>query len=288
MKCPGSFVFLKKYGLEKSTVFEFLNMKNKSYITTLVCLFISINANAITLQNITSKDLTSMTQEVAAGFKHSNVGPASRTDKDFGYEIGILAGDAKTEKIGKLVSQGGGSTGAYNIPKYGLLFGLNLVHGISAEYVFQPKVELEAIELNNMTLAVKYQLNQHFELPVIAAAKLHYLTSEFAWSQTVSNVSSNVDFQQKSYGLDFQVSRKYNFVEPYANLGYITSTGNLESSGTSLFSSSYTAGSSSEESTSGVSYGLGVAANLDRVQFALEMNSVYSNQSMTFKTSAQF
>ena len=117
------------------------------------------------------------------------------------------------------------------------------------------------------------------------ATKAYFGQSDINWTQA-SN--TEMTFEQSYYGLDVVVSRKYGFLEPYLNLGFISSTGSLASNKLSPFDSSYTSSTSAEEQISGMTYGLGLSANLSLMNFAVEVQSSYEARAAFFKASANY
>ncbi len=247
-------------------------------------LMVSNAALAIELKSVAKKDLVAIVEETGATYKHTVVNSGSVTEKVFGYEIGLMSGSASTPQINSLLNNESSSGETKSIPRFSLIGALQLPLNLSAELNYQPEIR-SSFRLSSQSVGLKWNTKAVKAMPVDLAVKGFLGRAEIGWTQAFN---TNIDYSQNYYGVDLLVSRKYGFLEPYANVGYISNEGKLGSNKLSPFDAGYTTSTSAKEKVDGFTYGLGMEVNLLMMSYAFEMQSSFNTTAVAFKAAADF
>ena len=255
---------------------------------TLMMALLSFNTYGAspTFSNIDASDFEQLNKEFAANFLHTTVSPASSADV-FGLEVGIVAGATDSPNVDKFTKEIDSTADITAIP-HGFLFGtVAIPFGLSFDLGLLPKTELGDADLEHFALATKWNF---FSFAVLdLAVKAHFSDSSISFNQTVSSVTSKVEIEQKSMGLDFIVSGDFVFVEPYLGFGYVTSDSEISSSASaSIFDTTFTTGSSAKADFDSAKIFVGVQFNLFLVHFGLEYMDVHDTSRFSGKLSFYF
>jgi hypothetical protein len=123
-----------------------------------------------------------------------------------------------------------------------------------------------------------------------SAVRGYYARSGLAWTQTISSVSTPMEYGQSNVGGELILSRRFGeWASPYLSVGYSSNSGELKSLGaSSVFASGFTSGLTAQDRISGFNFALGFEASLAMMRLGLEVGSSYRVLVSGFKVSAAF
>lgn len=260
----------------------------KIFVFGTILFSLAQQASGVGFENISESEFKDIIEDFTTVFTHTSVAPASSLGENFGFEVGAIAGVAKTDTIEKLSKELDPSAKAENVPHAGFLGVVTFPLGISAELNFLPKIKNSDINLQTGSFGIKWTITNLVPLPLDLSAKIHTATSKILWNQLVSSVATDVEYEQRVSGLLLQASKKFGIIEPYVSLGAVRSTGKLSSSSGSVFDTAYTASSNAEEEVSGSQFMLGANLNLLIFKLGLEAGRVLDNTKVSAKASFYF
>ncbi len=236
--------------------------------------FLSLSAHsATTFTNITSNDFTDISKEMSANFVHSSILGASKMGNLFGFQVGLIGAKTSSPKTDVIVQRNAGSSlsSMYNV---GILAAVGIPLGIAFEVVLVPELKASGVSFKTTSIGIKYNINEMIPvLPINLALRGVYTSSNFSFSQTVSNVTTSVSNKNSIAGAQILISPKLPIIEPYAGLGYLSASNELSASGSSIFAPSFTTGQSMSKSVSSMQLLMGVDVNL----LLFKVGAEYSN-----------
>ena len=245
-------------------------------------------AEDIGFSNINESEFKDIIEDFGSAYMHTAVSGASSLGTIFGFEVGLILGGSKSDSIDKFSKELDASSDFDTLPHAALFGAVTFPLGITGEINFLPEVKNSDVEFKTGSLAVKWTPTDIWALPVEMAVKLHVASSEVMWNQTISSTAVDVSYEQQVSGLLFQVSKKFIVLEPYFNIGTVKTTGELASSQGTVFDSSYTTSSRSEEEVSGMMTQIGVNMNLLFFRLGAEVGKVMDNSRASIKASFYF
>lgn len=247
-------------------------------------------AASFSFTDISQKDLDNVTRELSANSTIHNVMPPSSMGSIFGFEVGVVAGVTKTPEIQKLVKEASPSTDVPALPHAGLHGALTVPFGITAEATIVPKIKSSEAEYSQFTGAVKFSLSDGLlsMLPLNLAVRGFYSKTDFSFQQTISGVSTNVDYTGNVMGAHVMVSPKFlPIIEPYVGLGYLSAKGDMSLSGTSTFFN-FTSAQKAESKPTSSHVFAGITAKLLLLSIGVEYARMFDTQSYTGKLALGF
>jgi hypothetical protein len=248
-------------------------------------------ATSFGLENLTRDQFKDLNREMGANTKHTSVSGASSLSEGKNFEVGFLIGNTQADTLKDLTGEfsSDGQSSLYTLPYTGILGVFNLPKDFIGEVIYLPETGKNGVRTTFGSAALKWTLKNQFALPFDAAIKALGGLSKTEWSQSASGGNIDVDANQLTYGVEAQVSQKYNFAEPYFNLGYLRTTGEVKTSGSSsIFDSSFTSSNNVEESDSALTYALGLNLHLLYMRFGAEIGEAFENRFLRVKVSATF
>lgn len=196
----------------------------KRYLS-LFLLFSSQAFSGITLNNLSQSDVNNVSKEFAADFTHTIVAPASTYGKIFGFEAGLVGGAAKTPNIQALVQKVDPSSNISSIPSAGLVGGVSIPLGLTAELNLVPKIKGSNVEFQNASGAIKFTPTSLIpNAPFDLALRVHGGSSKFSYNSVISGVNAQTSWKNKTTGYNIELSKKLLFIEPYAGFGQVKAT----------------------------------------------------------------
>ncbi|MGE0763102.1 MAG: DUF6588 family protein [Bdellovibrionales bacterium] len=258
-------------------------------IISFVFLFLSASiaqAQNVAFDQLTDAQAKNVIKEFSANFTHTSVSGASPLGDVFGLEFGLVAGITQTDEINKLAKQADPGAEADKAPHGGILGIVSVPFGFTIEASMIPEVGGDDFKFKNMGLAGKWTINSVVELPVSVALKAHFMKSELNFRQTVSSVTSTVNFEDKVSGLLLLVSKDFVVVEPYLGFGLLKGDGEFSVQGTTQFFQSGVTNYSAKEN--GTQLVAGIEANLLILKLGAEYTRNFDTSGFNFKLALSF
>jgi hypothetical protein len=248
-------------------------MKN-SMISILV-LFVSLltakgpiaHAEAPVFTDLSANEVKDILKDFAATEVFTSVSPASKLGDIFGFEVGILAGAAKVPNIEKFVKEADPGTDFPVLPHAALFGAISVPMGFKFELAVLPEREMSDVELSYQAFAIQWTLNEVVPLPVDLAFKVHRTNTTLGYTQSISSVATKVEIEDQISGLQVLVSKNLLFIEPYAGMGLVKTSGEFRAA-SGLFA--------------------GFNLNLLIFKLGLELGKVYDSTKASLKLSAGF
>lgn len=265
-------------------------IKNCIAIIILVFSF-SVFSSDFGLENLTKKQFKGLVEEMGANTKHTTVSGASLLGDGKKYEFGLVLGNTQADTLKSLLSSYStdGTTAMNALPYYGLLGMVTLPYDLTGEVVYLPEIGMSGVRSTFASGALKWTLPNKWDLPFDSAIRAFGGFSRTEWGQTVSSTPVDVEAKGKSYGLEGVISRKFGFVDPYFNLGYMFTNGEINTTGSAtIFDSSFTSSNTVDESASAMTYAFGANLTALFMRFGAEIGEAFDNRFIRFKVSATF
>lgn len=220
-------------------------------IGALVFLFSSLaQAQSFTFDELTESQANNIINELSGNFLFSSVSGASSLGDIFGIEFGVVGGATRTKDIDSRVKSVDSSADADPIYHGGILLRASVPLGFTGEILALPAVGTDDFKYKSFGMALKWTITSLFtDLPFSLALRAHYNKSNVNFKQTVSSVSSSVDYKSAVSGLDFMASMDLIIVEPYVGIGFASGDGSFGVSGTTDFFESGVTTYSNKDST---------------------------------------
>lgn len=250
----------------------------------LVCIMLFCStafAAAPQLYNLSASDVNSIAKEFSANFVHTIVAPASSYGKLFGFEVGVLGGMTQTPNINRISTAITSTSTLSKIPTGGFILGLSLPFGIGGELNFIPKIVASGVSLQNTSAAVKWTFTSLIPTaPFDLAIRVHGSSSTLSYGSIVNNastanlpVSTTAKWKTTSTGYNFELSKKFLFIEPYAGFGAVSTKSNIGvTAATSVQIFSFSTATNYISNNNGNHYYAGVNLNL----FVLKLGAEYA------------
>jgi hypothetical protein len=265
------------------------SIRHCSLILCLMLLSFQARAQNIPLQNLNQNDLQKITGDVSASFLHTSVSGASPLGHIFGFELGVIGGQASTPQLQTIAQQNTGAN-ASKLP-FGQLLGVITVPlGFTGEIGLVPKIGNSDFKFNNFSIAAKWTPTEVFgDLPFSLAGKVSYTKTSLDFNQSVSGSQESYSMDDSTTALTVLVSKNLAIIEPYVGVGYVTATGNLSGSGSAtVFNQSYTQSNSASATTSGVQWMVGTEVKLLVVKLGAEYSNMFGASRIAGKLSFYF
>lgn len=190
---------------------------------------VSAHAADFTFQNLTDSDFKKVTQDLSATMVHTSVSGASPLGSIWGFEVGVVGGQASTPEVDKLVKRGDPSASASKLPGAEILGVVSVPFAITAEVGLVPKVGSDDFKASAFHLGAKWTLSElFFELPLALAAKVQYSKINADFKDTISGVPTNFTYEDSILGVWAIASKNFAIVEPYVGLGWMKSDGSMD------------------------------------------------------------
>lgn len=242
-------------------------------------------------ENISDSDLEKIVEDFSGNFMHTSVSGASTLGSIFGFEVGVVAGAAKSENIESIVKETDPTADVPFIPHGGLLGILTVPFGLTVEATLIPEIGDDDFKFQNLSAALKWTPTETLlsALPLSLAGKVHFSKTTVDFKQNDPGTSSQVDatYENSTMGVQILASKNLIFVEPYAGVGFLKGDGELTVKGTNPafdFTSSQTA----SKDVSGANFFAGAEFKLLIFKGALEYSNQLGVDSYTAKFSLYF
>lgn len=249
-------------------------------------------AQSVSLQNLDAEDMKKLVGDFSSTFNHTSVSGASSLGTIFGFEVGVVAGIAKTPELDKFAKEAGSTEKVDQIPTGELLGVLTVPAGITVEAGLIPKVGKEDFKFSTFSAAVKWTpTDVLLDWPLSVAIKAHMTKTSLAFKQTISNVDTDFDYTNTITGFSLLVSKNFVLVEPYVGLSMLSGKGDLSFTGTPatpVFDPSLTASSSASASKSSTAFLLGAELKLIFFKVGAEYQSAFGTSRYMGKASFYF
>lgn len=269
-------------------------VRKVSWVLCLVLFSARVQAQSISLQNLTEDDFKKAIGDLSANFLHTSVSGAGTLGHIFGFEIGVVGGQTNTPHLNEVVQKGDPSSSAKNLPHGEILGVITVPYGLTVELGIVPKVGSEKFKFNSTALAVKWTATDSVlvDLPVSLALKASYTKAGATFMQELPAFPGNsteFKFDNTSTMLAALVSKDLAIFEPYFGIGLVNSKGDLSASGPgTLFDPSYSSSQSASLSRSSTLWMVGTEIKLVFAKLGAEYSSVYGANRISGKLSFYF
>ena len=197
---------------------------------------LSFNAFAdFKLNDLTSAELSKISQDFSANFMFTSVNPAHGNGNLFGLEIGLVANVTESDRTEKVVQRVDSTQSLSNIASaYGLVT-LTIPFGFTFELGLVPETDIGDGKVKYTAGAVKWSKNIFALLDM--AVRAHYSMGDFSFSQTISAVTTKVEIENKVMGMDLIASADLFVLEPYIGFGFVKGETSVNATGSVIFNS---------------------------------------------------
>ena len=266
------------------------SMKNKLPLLMfafLPALPINVAQGGISLPQLSQDNLDSIERDMSADTNLHDALPPSSMGSIFGFEVGVVAGIAKSPGLAEQVKKVS-STDAGAIPHAGVVAAITVPFGITIEALYLPKMTMGDFTYQQYAGAVKWTFTDGWMIPVNIAARGFMAKSTLNFDQTVSGTPTTMSNDTSVQGLQLLASPKLiPIIEPYVGVGQLTATGTLSSSApVSIFSFTNANSASSSFGTTQLLAGLDIHALF--FGLGLEWSRAFNTDSYTAKLSVKF
>lgn len=246
-------------------------------------------ASTPTFSGLTDADMKTISQEFSAIFVHTSASPPTKSL--LGVEVSLLAGVTSVPGI-KAISQRVDPSTNVNYAPYAMLYGAVGIPmtGLTIEANILPSVTNSGFKLSHYGGAVRYSLTDSIlpMLPFNLSLRSFYSQSTMDFNEYVNPANIAVNFKSSMFGVESLFGLNLIVVEPYAGIGYVTSSSTLK--GTSnpvapIFADGSTSKSTSVNSTRLIG---GVQFNILMLKLGLEYNRVFNTDRYIFKAGLAF
>lgn len=237
--------------------------------------------------NLTQSDVDNIMNDLSGANVHTSVAGASSMAATIGVEVGVVGGMADSPNIDKLVKDSGESDGAKSLPHGGVLARVGLTSLFNFEALFLPKTDFDGSNFQKSSFAAQYNF---LSLPLFAfALKGHLSDTEINYSQMVNGADVDVALKNRVMGIQLLASATLGVIEPYAGIGHVTSTGEMNVTGSqTIFDTSHTSSSSMESELSSTHLVGGVEFDFLFFNFGVEASQSFGNSRYAVKASFEF
>lgn len=262
----------------------------KKILNTFFILVISHTYADFSLDDLNKADLDNLSKEYSANFMHTSVSGASSLGEIFGFEIGLVGGVTDSPKLNELIKETDPSEDNEQLPHAGILGMVSVPFGITGELSFIPSQSSDNFEFQTTSLALKWNFSEYLPIPLIdIAARMHYSTSEFKYTDRVDSVDTTVTLDQSVFGAHLVASASLVLVEPYAGIGFARGSTDLGTSGNvTIFDTTFTSSTSQSTSVTSAHLFAGVQLNLLFVKLGGEYSRAFGTNRYTGKLSFYF
>lgn len=249
-------------------------------------------ASEPSLDNLTKDDLEKISKEFSANFVHRPVSPASTLGDVFGFEVGVIGGvtDAPDIEAISRRENPSGSDPFGQIAHAGAYASVSVPFGLTGELVLLPETELGDVKISHTSMGLKWTFGNLLGIPLIdLAARGHFSLSELSYADTVDGVSTNINLDNTTYGVNILASGNLLLVEPFGGIGIVTRDTELSASGSAqIFDSTFT--TAQTQSVDGTSFQVfaGVQANLLFMKIAAQYENVFGTSVTSAKVTFGF
>jgi hypothetical protein len=270
-------------------------MNRFAFILTFFIASISGAADTPTFDNLSDSDFKTISEEFSGMFVHTSATPPTSLGKVFGVEAALIAGAAEIPGI-EGISQRIDPSADIPYAPFAFLYGaVSVPYGITIELNFLPTVDVNEFEMKHYGVGIKWSLLDHVfpNLPFDLAVKTFFSQSEMSFNQTIPSPSTVVDvgFENNMFGVETVVGLSLPLIQPYAGVGYVTSSSDLRGVAAtdpsfSLFADNIS--QSKKTTVESVRFIAGCQFNLAMLKMTLEYNRVFDNNRIAAKLGFAF
>lgn len=178
------------------------------------------------LNQVSKGDLIRIGNEIAVNFAHTAVA-APETEGDWGIEVGVVGGYARSPHLSDTIDDNGGDGSQFTkIPHGGVMARAHFVYDLFVEATYFPKRTFSDLEVGSKSAGIGWNAGRHFGLPLDLAIGVQGSASDLNFSQVINNsstgntdVNSDIKFHGISRSVYVAVSKNFLFVTPYAKVG---------------------------------------------------------------------
>ena len=139
-------------------------------------------------------------------------------------------------------------------------------------------------------MGVKWTFGNLLGIPLIdLAARGHFSKSELSYGDTVDGVTTNIAFDNTTYGVSLLASGNFLVLEPFGGVGIVTRDTELSASGSAqIFDTTFTSAQSQSVDGSSVQVFAGVQLNLLIMKLAAQYENVFGTSVTSAKLTFGF
>jgi hypothetical protein len=232
---------------------------------------------------LTEDNMKTLAKGFGSNFTHNSLMGASKLGTVFGFQVGLTAAQTDVPKIHDIAKANGGEL--KSIFNAGLMGSVGIPFGIAFEAVMTPSAKADGAELENTSMAIKWNINDVIPiLPINLALRGFTSTAKFSFTQDGTN---DVENETTITGAQLLLSPMIPVVEPYIGIGMVNAKNKLSATA-SIFDGAYTSSLSSDESVSGTQFLAGVEVNMLLLKLGAEYSQAFGNTRYGLKLSFGF
>ncbi len=247
------------------------------------------HADSLELHNISEADLKAVVNDFSANFAFTTVSGAGSLGKIFGAEVGVIVGTSQSPNLDNLAQESNSSSSMGTLAHGGLVGIVSVPFGITGEVMMIPKMNMPDGHFSNTGLGVKWTITDTLlPIPMIDLAVRASMTkTKFEYSQPVSNVDTDVTFDDSQTAIQFLVGIDLPIIKPYIGVGTVTAEGEMGISGANtIFNFTSSTKASSKVTSSQMIVGAEVRLLL--IKFGFEYSKMFDTSRYTGKLSLAF
>lgn len=243
----------------------------------------------ISVNNLNETDLDEIIRALSSNSVHmSNTGPAGY-GRIFGFEVGLVAGVTQTPGLDTVAKKTNSANSITSLPNAAVVAGLTLPLGFTFEATYTPKITSNNVNYQANSFALNLKMNDLIPvLPIQAALRGIYGTSDFSFSQTVASVTQDISNRNQVSGVQLMLSPTVPVVETYVGVGALSASNRLSSSVSTIFLPAVTTDLSFSRTVTSTHLFAGLGFNFGFVRIGAEAGSAFNNTRYSLKLTAGF
>ncbi|MBT4761527.1 MAG: hypothetical protein HOO06_07515 [Bdellovibrionaceae bacterium] len=244
----------------------------------------------ISFESMDQNDVDGVVQDLASGFTHVSLRPASALGTIFGIEVAGYVGTTAADKISTLTRAADANAGEIILPHAGLAAAISVPYGVGLEFNLVPSFDADGAGFSSNSFAAKWTLTKGMlDLPVDLSVSASMANLSMSLAQSVPGATGQYDFDTTNTTLMFMISKDFMFIEPYFGFGSVSISGDTKFNATASDSGfTFTTGNSISSSLSGTQLVAGVQLNLLFLTLGFETGTVMGASRSSFKLGLKF
>lgn len=255
------------------------------YCLSLFTFFISFTVySSPQFNDLSREDVKNVVREFGANFSHTTVS-APHTEGIWGIEFGLVAGQASTPELKKIVEKSGGDgADAEKLYHAGIIGRAHFPLELFTELYILPEQKFDDFSVKNSSFGLGWNAGGYFGLPVDLAIGFGRASGGMSFTQ--ASPSSTIELESKTTNYWIGASKTFLIFTPYLKIGSSSVSGDL--SGTAEIFGFTASTKQSVDAQSGNFYVLGANLNLLFLNLGLEASTVMDVKKITGKLSFSF
>ena len=257
----------------------------------LVLLFslVALRAQTIPLQMLNSDQFDAIAHELSAASAFSSVSGAGTLGRIFGFEVGVMAGVTNTPALQRIARDADPKANVKQVPTAAVTGMISVPLGLTIEAGLLPRVGGQDFKIESLGLAVKWTPTQvFFDLPLDLGVRVQTARTSLQFNARVQDVITRADFDGRVTGFELIASKNMGILTPFAAVGGLAATADLNASGAAVFDPAFAANQSARTKPRGALYRAGLEIHLLVLSLSVEYQRALDADRFDAKLAAGF